>query len=95
VTLPPANGKKRDRVRGSFTISRPGDYSVFTGRGGSGLDLRLTGGGRTIVTLEWVPIPVQGDGTPEYPTLPDGYWTLTHITYRFERKHPDSVAGER
>ena len=68
VTLPLYTGQRIDKVRGTFTISRPGEEPGISFFAGAGLQLRLSGGGRTTVSVEW---------------QTDCCWEITHLSYRF------------
>jgi hypothetical protein len=84
VTLPLYRGQRSDKAVGTFTASPPTEYSFFTAWDGTQLELRPQGGGKVTMSLEWVPIPLEGDGTPDHPDLPDGYWQVARVSYRFE-----------
>jgi len=79
VTLPPYTGQTTAKATGTFTIS-PAEYpSVFTAhdpQAPQALELRLTGTGIATMFLEWVPGAL--------PNLPDGYWHLSRVVYRFD-----------
>jgi hypothetical protein len=69
VTLPLYTGQTTARVSTPFALLN----TFFMA---PDLQLQLSGGGTATVWLSWVPIPLNG--------LPDGYWRVTRIVYRFD-----------
>jgi hypothetical protein len=77
IVMPPYRGQTTARVRTTFTMVD----SFFTASPpppNSPLRLNLTGGGTATAWLTWRPIPVTD--------LPQGYWEITRVLYKFKHQ---------
>jgi hypothetical protein len=76
--MPPYKGQATTHVTTPFTV---GDtmFFVYDPQPEGALQLYLTGGGTATVWLTWVP-------TPAPPSLPQGYWWMTRVLYKFKHQ---------
>jgi hypothetical protein len=76
IVMPPYRGQRTDRVRTTFTMS---DTFFTVADPDSPLRLDLSGGGTATAWLTWRPVPLP-------PALPDGFWDITRVVYKFKHQ---------
>jgi hypothetical protein len=76
IVMPAYRGQSTDRVRTTFTTM---DTFFIVSDPDSPLRLDLSGGGTATAWLTWRPIPLP-------PILPDGYWDITRVVYKFKHQ---------
>ena len=75
AALPLHRGQPTEKVTTTFSLANT-FFGTSDPQAGTSVQLQLSGSGTATVFLDWVPIPVTG--------LPDGYWKISRIVYRFD-----------